>query len=132
EAREAADRGPERTLVLVEPNDAGGWSVYGPPESKALTDLFDPEADDEKRQRIRALIEEMRVDLLTSGIATDKLAAKAQLPLQLIEAELKSYAKANPGLVAKRLDGRVVLFREGSAAPQASTGGTDMAFVDRI
>ncbi len=132
EAREAATRGPERTLVLVEPNDAGGWSVYGPPETKALVDLFDPEADTEKRQRIHKLIDEMKVDLLTSGIATDKLAAKAQLPLQLIETELKSYAKSNPGLVAKRLDGRVVLFREGSAQPTASTGGTDMAFVDRI
>jgi hypothetical protein len=132
EAREAADRGPERTLVLVEPNDAGGWSVYGPPESQSLVELFDPEADEEKRQRIHKLIDEMRVDLLTAGIATDKLAAKAQLPLQLIEAELKSYAKSNPGLVAKRLDGRVVLFREGSATAAASTGGSDMAFVDRI
>src|SRR5205814_6343013 len=78
EAREAAARGPERTLVLVEPNDAGGWSVYGPPESQSLVDLFDPEADEEKRQRIHKLIDEMRVDLLTAGIATDKLAAKAQ------------------------------------------------------
>jgi hypothetical protein len=131
EAHEAATRGPERTLVLVEPNDAGGWSVYGPPESKALVDLFDPEADEQKRQRIQGLIDEMKVDLLTSGIATDKLAAKSQLPLQMIEAELKSYARSNPGLVAKRLDGRVVLFREGSAQP-TSTGGKDMAFVDRI
>src|SRR5436190_741729 len=136
EAREAASRGPERTLVLVEPNDAGGWSVYGPPETKSLVDLFDPEADEEKRQRIHKLIDEMRVDLLTAGIATDKLAAKAQLPLQLIEAELKSYAKSNPGLVAKRLDGRVVLFREGSSAsiagPQSSGGGDNMPLINRI
>ncbi len=131
EAHETAERRPERTLVLVEPNDAGGWSVYGPPETKGLVDLFDPEGDQAKRERIHGLIEEMRVDLLTSGIATDKLAAKAQLPLQLIESELKSYAKSNPGLVAKRLDGRVVLFREGSA-PAASSGAKDMAFVDRI
>src|SRR6185436_13317178 len=33
EAHEAAERRPERTLVLVEPNDAGGWSVYGAPET---------------------------------------------------------------------------------------------------
>ena len=131
EAHEAAERRPDRTLVLVEPNDAGGWSVYGPPESKALVDLFDPEADEAKRRRIHGLIDEMKVDLLTSGIATDKLASKAQLPLQLVEAELKSYAKSNPGLVAKRLDGRLVLFREGSA-PVALAGAKDMAFVDRI
>ena len=131
-AHEMANRTPDRTLVLVEPNDAGGWSVYGPPESKALTDLFDPEADEEKRNRVHKLIEEMKVDLLTSGIATDKLAAKSQLPLQFIESELKSYAKSNPGLSAKRLDGRLVLFREGSASPAASTGGTSMAFVDRV
>jgi hypothetical protein len=131
EAHEAAERRPDRTLILVEPNDAGGWSVYGPPESKSLVDLFDPEADEQKRQRVLALLDEMKVDLLSGGIATDKLAAKSQLPLQFIEEQLKSYAKQNPGLVAKRLDGRVVLFREGSASV-ASSGAKEMAFVDRI
>lgn len=128
----AAERSPDRTLVLIEPNDAGGWSVYGPPETKGLVDLFDPEAENAKRQRIRKVIEDQKVDLLTSGLATDKLAAKTQLPLQLVEAELKSYAKESPGLVTKRLDGRLVLFRQGSSAATATVPGATMPLIDRI
>jgi hypothetical protein len=136
EAHTAAVRSQDRTLVLVEPNDAGGWSVYGPPETKGMVDLFDPEAENAKRQRVRKLIEDQKVDLLSSGIATDKLAAKAQLPLQMVEAELKSYAKESPGLTTKRMDGRLVLFRTGSSAataPVKSTGpGATMPLIDRI
>ncbi|MBC8106680.1 MAG: hypothetical protein H7Z14_08840 [Anaerolineae bacterium] len=148
EARGVAERTAQRTVILAEPNGAGGWSVYGPPETKALVDLFDPEAENEKRQRIRGEIEAARVELLTSGIVSDKIAAKTQLPLQLVEAEVKSFAKANPGLAAKRLDGRVVLFREGSAPISTSSksdvvsnassagglmaGGSGMPLIDRI
>ena len=106
----------ERTVILVEPNEAGGWTTTGPAETKALADLFDPEAEAEKRERLRAQIEENKVDLSAAGLPTDKLAARARLPIQVVEAEVKAYAKANPGLVAKRLDGRLVLFREGSVA----------------
>jgi hypothetical protein len=135
EAHEAADRRPDRTVILVEPNGVGGWSAYGPVESKALVDLFDPEAEAEKRQRLYQLMEESKTDLLSSGIAADKLAAKSQLPVQLAEAVLKDYARVNPGLVAKRLDGRVVMFREGSAPPAAAanqSGGSDMPLLDRV
>ena len=59
-------------------------------------------------------------------------AAPAHKPLQLVEAELKSYARENPGLVAKRLDGLVVLFREGSASPSVVVGGSNMPLIDRI
>jgi hypothetical protein len=131
EAHEVTERRADRTLILVEPNDAGGWSVWGPPEKKALVDLFDPEADTEKRDRIREMVEQSRVELSGAGVASDRLATKAQLPLQLVEAELKSYAKENPGLAAKRLDGRVVLFREGSSAPAPAQGGS-MPLIDRF
>jgi hypothetical protein len=146
EARQLADRTAYRTLVLAEPNDVGGWTVSAPPETQALADLLDPEAEDEKRRRIQSEIEAAKVELLTSGIATERIAAKTQLPLQVVEAEVKSYAKQNPGLVAKRLDGRVVLFREGStpvmtkgapaamdsAGSLAQLGGFGMPLVDRI
>jgi hypothetical protein len=148
EARGVAERTANRTIILAEPNDAGGWSVYGPQETKALVDLFDPEVENEKRRRIRSEIEAAKVDLLTSGIASDRIAAKTQLPLQLVEAEVKSFAKQNAGLAAKRLDGRVVLYRQGSApvamaskskvvsnssVPSASSaGGPGMPLVDRI
>jgi hypothetical protein len=136
EAHELAERRADRTIVLVEPNLAGGWTVNGPQETKALSDLFDPEGEDQKRLRVREQIEQSKVDLLTGGIATDRLAARMQLSVQVVEAELKSYARNTPGLVAKRLDGRVVLFREGSARPEAagssSAGGNAMPLIDRV
>lgn len=135
EAHELAERRADRTVILVEPNAAGGWTVTGPVETKALSDLFDPENEDQKRQRVREVIEESRIDLLTSGIATDKIAARTQLPVQVVEAELKTYAKNTPGLVAKRLDGRLVLFREGTVLPTpaaSNAGGSAMPLIDRV
>jgi hypothetical protein len=139
EAHELAVRRADRTVVMVEPNKAGGWAVFGPVETKALVDLFDPEADDSKRSRVREEIETGKAELTGSGIASDRIATRTQLPLQLVEAELKAYAKANPGLLAKRLDGRVVLFREGSVPTASSAlasasggGGGDMPLIDRI
>lgn len=135
-AHEAAIRSADRTVLLIEPNDAGGWTPHGPIEVKSLVDLFDPEAEDEKHRRVQELIDAAKVELLQGGIAADKLSAKTQLPLGFIESELKSYAKANPGLAAKRLDGRLVLFREGTtpavASASASAGGNDMPLIDRL
>jgi hypothetical protein len=77
------------------------------------------------------------VELSGSGLAADRIAAKTQLPTQMVEAELRSYARENPGLAAKKLDGRMVLFREGSVAMQqtssAAAGGMNaMPMIDRI
>jgi len=135
EANELAQRSADRTVILVAPNKAGGWSMIGPPETKALADLFDPEAEDAKRLRIRSMIEEARVDLSGSGVAADRIAAATQLPPTLVEAELKLYARENAGLAAKRLDGKMVLFRQ-AAAPVASggieSGGSNMPFIERM
>jgi hypothetical protein len=130
EAHEAAERRADRTVILVEPNDGGGWNAFGPPESKGLADLFDPEADAQKRQRVRREIEACRIDLTGAGLASDRLAAKTQLDTALVESELKQYAKENPGLAARRLDGRMVLYRQ-SAAP-VSAGGGDMPLIDKM
>jgi hypothetical protein len=135
DAHELAERRADRTLILVEPNEAGGWKVTGPVETKALVDLFDPEAEFQKRERVRSFIVEHDVDLLTSGITTDRIATKLQLAPQFVEAELKSYAKDRPGLSAKRLDGRIVLFREGVSGltpPDAAGGGSNMPFLERV
>lgn len=134
DAHDLADRGAGRTVILVEPNDAGGFSVHGPVETGALNELFDPEAEEEKRQRIRSLIAAGGMDLSGSGIASDRLAAKTQLPAQMVEGELRSYAASQPGLVAKRLDGRLVLFREGSslAGGKSAAAGAEMPMIDRI
>src|SRR5688572_19976069 len=136
EAQEIAQRDASRTVILLEPNDAGGFTVYGPPETTSINELFDPEAEEEKRQRVRAAIAAAQMELGSSGVASDRLAAKTQLSPQLIEAELRSYAASNPGLVAKRLDGRLVLFREGSAAVTGSAmalpGGVNMPMIDKF
>src|SRR5687768_1166575 len=116
EVQDIAQRDASRTVILLEPNDAGGFTVYGPPETTSINELFDPEAEEEKRQRVRDAIAAGQMEIGSSGIASDRLAAKTQLAPQIVEAELKSYAAQNPGLIAKRLDGRLVLFREGSAA----------------
>ena len=137
EAQEVAARDASRTVILLEPNDAGGFTVYGPTETAAINELFDPEAEEEKRQRVRDAIAAGQMELGSSGIASDRLAAKTQLSPTMVEAELKSYAAKHPGLAAKRLDGRLVLFREGSAAvtgtaAMASPGGIDMPMIDKI
>jgi hypothetical protein len=134
EARDAALKLKDRTVILVSPNDMGGWAVSAPPQEADIAALFDPELDLEKRARIRAEIDASRSDLVASGIASDKLAAKLQVSTQLVETELKSYARENVGLTAKRLDGRLVLFREGSSpmGAAAPSGGSDMPFIDRV
>jgi hypothetical protein len=139
DAQEVAQRDASRTVILLEPNDAGGFTVYGPPETTALNELFDPEAEEEKRARVREAIASSQLEMTGSGVASDRLAAKTQLSSQVVEAELRSYAKDNPGLVAKRLDGRLVLFREGSAAVTGSVatasllpGGMNMPMIDKI
>ena len=65
ETHDLAERRSTRTLVLVEPNDAGGWTITAPAETKALADLLDPEQDEAKRQRVRAFLDEHRIDLLS-------------------------------------------------------------------
>jgi hypothetical protein len=131
EANELAERRTDRTVILASPNEAGGWSLIGPPETKALADLFDPEAEEEKRSRVRQAIEESRIDLAGAGLASDRIAAKTHLAPALVEAELKRYAKENAGLAAKRLDGKMVLFRQ-SAAAETRIGGGDMPLIDRM
>jgi len=144
EANELAERRSDRTVILAGPNSAGGWTVTGPPETRGLADLFDPEAEAEKRRRVRAVIEESRTDLSGAGLAGDRLAARTNLPTALVEAELKQYAKENPGLAAKRLDGKMVLFRHTAAnSPAVESGkqnfgklslrgGFDMAWIEHM
>ena len=134
EAHEIAERRPDRTVILVAPNTAGGWDVYGPVETQALVGLFDPEAEDSKRSRVREEVDAAVGELAGAGLASDTLAGRTHLPLPLVEAELRAYAKGRPGVVAKRLDGRVVLFREGTVPPSATsaTGGGEMPLVDRL
>ncbi|HUB27040.1 MAG TPA: hypothetical protein VL992_16565 [Tepidisphaeraceae bacterium] len=132
EAHELTERRTDRTVILVSPISGGGWKVVGPPETKALADLFDPEAEAEKKRRIREAIEAGRAELAGSGLASDRIAARTQLSPLLVEAELKQYAKEKPGLAARRLDGKMVLYRQSAVATEPSSGGVDMPLIDHI
>jgi hypothetical protein len=130
EARDLAERRSDRTVILLEPNGAGGWRVHGPSETRSVVELFDPEAEAEKRKRVRDFVQAREIDLGGSGLAVDRVAAATMLPPQLVEAELKSLAKETPGWAARRLDGRLVLFRQGAALQPASS--EEPAMIDRI
>ena len=131
EAKEIVSQTDGRTLVLAEPNEAGGWNLTAPSDSKDLSDLLDPEQAESKRHRVREYLDENKFDLLSGGIVSEKIASRTQLPLQIIEAELRSYAKENPGLAAKRIEGKLMLFREGSAL-SIDPGGLNMPFWETV
>ena len=103
------------------------------PQTQSLTELLDPEDEQGKRERIREQIEANRTVLSGSGVAADQIAARTHLPVQLVEDELREYAKSADGLAAKRLDGRVVLYRQGPASlPASDSGGSAMPLIDRV
>ena len=63
EARDLATRNNGRTVILIEPNDAGGWQVSGPPSASDLIDLLDPEQEESKRHRVHEYLETNKFDL---------------------------------------------------------------------
>jgi hypothetical protein len=129
EAQGLADRLAERTVILVEPNDAGGWSVYGTPQTQAVLDLLDPEDAEGKRQRIRDAVDAASPELSKSGLSAEKVSTRLQLPLTRVEEEFKRIAADRRGLVAKRFDGRLVLYRESAPPP---SGGSTMPILDKF
>ncbi len=125
----------DRTVILVWPNEFGGWVGFRPARRTGFRRIVRSGTGSGKarphprRDRMPTAFRSCR-----RGSPPINLAAKLQLSPQLVESELKSYAKENPGLTAKRLDGRLVLFREGSAplVAGAASGGADMPFIDRV
>lgn len=131
EARELAQRsvGPG-AVILLEPNSAGGWRVSGPSRLGDALALWDPEADAAKRERVRDFVRANDMNLGDSGLAADKIAQATMLDAQLVETELKSLARETSGLAARKLDGRLVLFRTGPTVSVTPPEGPDM--IDRI
>jgi hypothetical protein len=131
DARELASRAEEGVAILASPNDAGGWQVTSSPGAIDLGKLFDPEADEAKRDRVEQYIRENQFDLLSGGMVSEKIASRTQLPLQIVEGALRSYAKQNPGLAARKIDGKMMLFRESSAF-STDPGGSNMPFWETV
>jgi hypothetical protein len=134
EVHEAMDRSEERTVILTWPNKSGGWTAAGPPQTQFVADLFDPESPSEKKRRIRAAIELGQSELITGALVGEKLAAETELPLPLVEDEMKIYAREYPGLVAKRMRGQLALYRQGQTPPVGLLlrGGPNMPVMDRF
>jgi hypothetical protein len=130
-ARELARQPAGAILVLAEPSDVGGWSLTCFESQRDLTEVFDPENDQEKCRRIEAAIEESRSELLTGSLSAEQIARKTDLPVPFVEMQLESYAQRNPGLAAKRLNGRIVLFR-GASQSAGMIGGLSMPFWEKI
>lgn len=132
EAVDMARRRGNRSVVLVEPNSVGGWDVHCPPELQTIAAIFDPELDADKRQRLRDRIAVQQAELLGGGLSSQQLAAATQLPVALVEDELRAYARERK-LAAKQIDGQLVVFREGSLTTgSARAGGVDMPFIQRL
>jgi hypothetical protein len=127
EAKALAGKRGGVTVVLFEPGEAGGWVGAGPAEA---VKIWDPEAEAEKRSRVREVVEGRSVDLGESGVSAERIARETRLPLELVESELKSLARETPGLAARKLDGRLVLFRQGAGVQPVS--GQEPAMIEKI
>lgn len=132
EARELANRTAEANVILMEPTAAGGWQIHGSTEIHGLLDLLDPEPEARKHGRVAKKIDELTDEMVQGSLSAEKLSIATELPLMTVENAVKSYAKQHPGLVAKRFDGRLLLYREGTAPQGKAVGGEGMSLVDRI
>jgi hypothetical protein len=129
----AAERQATRNLILVEVNDAGGWTVTTPPGAEHLADLLDPETAAEKLKRVMADVD-ASTDLLTGGVSAESVAERLHLPKATVERALRDYAGATPGLVARSVEGTVLVYREGLSTVSAGDDptGEDMPFWEKL
>jgi hypothetical protein len=116
------------TLILVAPKPGGGWAVHAPRERKDLAELLDGESEGGKRRRIREAVERSRAELLHGGLGASRIGKMTELPLALVENELKLIA-AEAGLAARRLGDELVVYRDGVSE---AGGGVSMAFMNRV
>jgi hypothetical protein len=120
EARALVYRDKQGAQLLAEPDGAGGWMITAPKGLEDLAATLNPEAEPDKRRRVRDSLAEKQLDLLTGGVSLEKVAQELKLPPKLVAAEAKSFAKESPGLTVKTLDGHAVMYREGAGLGTSS------------
>lgn len=100
-------------VIVVEPNKSGGWrtAAITPGTEPQMTRLFDPEAEAEKRARVRREIEERRADLLSGGISLESLARKLTISARIVEGVMADMSRMDPELRLSRIEGQSVLYR---------------------
>jgi hypothetical protein len=112
-ARNAGLELPNVTLVLIEPDGRGGWRVTptaGQTDDRVMK-LFDPEAQDDKIERVGEHVRQRSADLLTGGLAASTIAAELDLPEHLVRRAFERASAADPELRVSRQDGECTLFR---------------------
>jgi hypothetical protein len=131
EARTARFELPNVSVVLIEPDANGGWKTEATSESvdPRVLRLFDPESSTQKLERVRRALEEYSADLLTGGLAVDTLAARMQLPVNVVKQAVEEAARQDPELRLAARDGELLLYR---GAPVTRQEKTSMNVVDRI
>ena len=110
--------------VLIEPNTAGGFDVTGPAGAGPLMELLDPEGEADRRRRARLALDARRADLITGAVSLERVARETHLPVRLVEAEARLWAREHPeGVRVKTIDGAPMLFRDASLAAAPANGG---------
>lgn len=131
EARNARVDVPNATIVLIEPDEKGGWrtTAAGDDVDPRLLKIFDPEGPKQKLQRVRHLIDDSSADLLTGGLSVDTVARRAQVPEPAVREAFELAAKADPELRLTRKEGTLLLYR---GAPMKRRERSSMNVIDRI
>ncbi len=121
---------PNVSLVLVEPQKQGGWRVFTPDETlpEHILGIFDPEAADQKVERVKERIQADSAALLTGGISAENMSEKLNVPEKEVAAAIAQLAADDPELYVTQKDGDVLLYRGVAAKPEKSP----MSVVDRI
>ena len=133
DARELARRDERGALALIEPGRGGGWRVHAPKGMEDLARVLDPEADADRRRRVRAALDARQTELLGGGVDLEAVAAGLRLPEKLVRQEAKQLARERADLRVKVIDGAPMLYREGSGIlPPDEEKGTTLAMTDKL
>ncbi len=131
EARAARLQLANVAVVLIEPDGRGGWQTKAASESvdPRVLRLFDPESANQKVDRVRRLLEERSVDLLTGGLSASAVASELSLSPQIVRLAFERVTQTDPELRLAHRDGDSLLFR---GAPLQSLEKRPMGVIDRI
>lgn len=131
EARKANLSRKNVSVVLVEPDQHGGWRTISGGEGVdgRLLKIFDPENAKQKVDRVQRVIEERSVDLLTGGLSVASVATEVGLPQDVVREGFERAARSDSELRMGKRDGEFLLYRGAAAAPGEKKS---MNVIDRI
>ncbi len=131
EARQTKLDTPNATVVLVEPDGAGGWRTTAASEAvdQRVLRIFDPEGAKQKVERVRGIVKDRSADLLTGGLSVSAIARQSSLPADVVREGFERIAAEDPELRVAKKQGEFLLFR---GAPAQAQEKLSMNVVDRI